>query len=486
MSRSPEIIDKDTPKERVEQYLAASENLNRMILAGQSFSGHERNCVYLNTLGPRFANISSISGLDFADDGRGIGLVDWDFDGDMDMWICNRTGPRLRFMRNDLPKGNYFLKVLLVGNGESCNRDAIGARLELRVNGLTLLRTLRAGEGFLSQNSKWLHFGLGTQGDIESLLVRWPDGKEQTFTDISPDKFYKITQGNDLPTLWTPPANTFDLKPSVITQRPSLQKAQLIIGSRTPLPRLSFTDLNGSKHDVRDLLQKPLLLNLWATWCEPCKQELAHLSKSGIHMLALSVDGLGQDSTTTRDDARQFIIQNGYKFPAGYADQQLVQLLQVYHNALFMNARPLPIPTSFLIDTNGYVGAIYKGPVTADRIREDIAHLNDTPDEHRARSIPFKGRWIKSAPNVTPIQITRRMVEDNMLDEAITYFEHFGANSSPARQIPLMETIISKLRKQNRHELADKIEIELKKISKKQPPEPQVPPTSLIPPQPTQ
>lgn len=462
MSLSPEKIDAATPKDRVEGYLEASETMNRMIMSGLSFSGRERNCVYLNTRGPRFANLSGVSGLDFKDDGRAIGAVDWDFDGDLDLWISNRTGPRVRYMRNDMPEGNKFLRILLTGNGTTCNRDAIGARLELRVNGTTLLRTLRAGEGFQSQNSKWIHYGLGPKADIESLLVRWPDGTEQSFTDVKPDTFYKLTQGDAALTPWIPPGKAIKFEPTMIKQRPTSQKAHLVIGARVPLPRLTFTGMDGQQRHVREMLDKPLLLNLWATWCEPCVAELAQLNETDLNILALSVDGLDDTSPTTRDDARRFVEKHKYRFATGYANVRTVTMLQTYHNAMFMNARALPIPTSFLIDTNGNVGAIYKGPVSAERIREDIAHLGDSFDEHRARSIPFKGRWMRPAPNIKPIRIARRLVEDNMVEEGVAYFEQFGAQSNLLAQKELMEAMISKLRKRDRNDLADRIESLLK------------------------
>ena len=142
-----------------------------MIFQGRSFSGRERNCCFLNTLANpaargRFANISATSGLDFADDGRAVAVVDWDHDGDLDLWISNRNAPRLRLLRNDAQSGNHFLAVRLVGNGETTSRDAIGARLELTLDGADtrLIKTLRAGEGFLAQSSKWIHFGLGKSG----------------------------------------------------------------------------------------------------------------------------------------------------------------------------------------------------------------------------------------------------------------------------------------------------------------------------------
>ena len=137
--------------------------LSAMIDSGRSFSGQEHNCVFLNTRDGRFANLSAGSGLDFPDDGRALAVCDWDQDGDLDLWISNRNAPRLRLLLNEGNRNNHFLSLRLRGNGTSVNRDAIGARVELipKAKGPhRLVRSLRGGEGFLAQSSKWLHFGL--------------------------------------------------------------------------------------------------------------------------------------------------------------------------------------------------------------------------------------------------------------------------------------------------------------------------------------
>ena len=72
--------------------------LHEMIFEGRAFSGRERNCCFLNLGGARFADVSAVTGLDSLDDGRGAATVDWDLDGDQDLWVTNRTGPRVRFL----------------------------------------------------------------------------------------------------------------------------------------------------------------------------------------------------------------------------------------------------------------------------------------------------------------------------------------------------------------------------------------------------
>ena len=181
---------------RANELSATGLTLRQLIRMGHSFSGRERNCCFLNTGQSRFADISSVSGLDLPDDGRGVAVVDWDRDGDLDLWTANRSGPQLRFLRNQLrgshnPNAdlvgvqqektpvregvNHFIAVKLAGT--NCNRDAIGARVELYLPSKTKhIKTLHAGDGFLSQSTKWLHFGLGQESRIERIVVRWPGG----------------------------------------------------------------------------------------------------------------------------------------------------------------------------------------------------------------------------------------------------------------------------------------------------------------------
>ena len=148
MSPSPQSV---LGGEKLSAYLDGWQAVMNLLRSGSSFSGHERNCAFLNcgvqdsVSVPRqskiknqkskiqFADVSAASGLDFDDDARALALVDWDHDGDLDLWLANRTGPRLRLMINQtVPAGqpsNRFVALKL--RGTTSNRDAIGARVEL-------------------------------------------------------------------------------------------------------------------------------------------------------------------------------------------------------------------------------------------------------------------------------------------------------------------------------------------------------------------
>ena len=150
--------------------------------------------------GGKFADISFSSGLDYEDDGRSVVPVDWDHDGDMDIFISNRNAPRIRYLRNESNNPNSSIQFKLLGNGISSNKDAIGARVKIKINGQTLVQTLRAGEGFLPQSSQYLHFGTGNNKGPFDVSVNWPDktNSSENFTGISPGRRYLLKQGKGI------------------------------------------------------------------------------------------------------------------------------------------------------------------------------------------------------------------------------------------------------------------------------------------------
>ena len=77
-------------------------------------------------------------------------------------------------------------------------RDAIGARIKVKVGGSTLVDEVRSGSSFISNNDMRVHFGLGAATKIDSVEVRWPSGLVEAFSQISIDKFNKLTEGTGI------------------------------------------------------------------------------------------------------------------------------------------------------------------------------------------------------------------------------------------------------------------------------------------------
>ena len=404
-------------------------SLADLIQSGFSLSGREPNCCFLNLGNGRFADVSHVSGFGFDDDARAIGLTDWDFDGDLDLWVVNRNGPMLRLLRNDLPPGKHFLKLRL--RGTLCNRDAIGARVELYLPGqkVPLLRTLRAGEGFLSQSSKWLHFGLGEHDRVEKIVVRWPHGQAETFTVPDVDRHYLLVQGAGRAEPWSPPTSRqAKLARSPLPRPKAKTPPRVIFSHRLGLPELPYRTDRGRLTSWDRLRGRPALVVLWASWCQPCVRELQSLKKhhprlrdQGLRVLALCVDGVLGDGQAAAEALRQARGEWKLPFELGEATSQTVERLQQFLDTVFVRREQLAVPTSFLLDRQGKLVVLYRGAVDPKQLEQDI-QLLEQPREQLARAaFPFPGRWVEEPDFVVEAHYAKALVDEQKTEQAARY-----------------------------------------------------------------
>jgi len=382
-------------KAAIDRYEAAWRATVELVRGGRSWSGNERDCVFLNGHGPRFATISALTGLDLSDDGRSLARVDWDQDGDLDLWALNRNGPRLRLMLNraaDLGATQY---VALQLRGTTANRDAIGARVEIVLEGEKgprLVQTLAAGEGFLSQSSKWLHFGLGAGAPIREAKVRWPGGATETFTGIARGGRFLLVEGSGRAEAQPARGRVAALRPAVQTPPPPTQAARIQLPEKTLFPSLAGVTAHQGK---------PRLVSLWASWCPPCLRELeeytaraAELQAAGVEVLALTVDGLDDAKGAGPEKAEEFLRRIRFPFASGRATFELLDKLDRFQLGLFDRVPPLAVPTAFLLDGEDRAAAIYRGSAPVEAILEDVARLDIPPEQRRDLAAPFPGRWL--------------------------------------------------------------------------------------------
>jgi hypothetical protein len=85
--------------------------------------------------------------------------------------------------------------------GAKSNRDAMGARVRIRVGNVWQMREIAGGGSYLSQSDLRAHFGLGKVAVVDEVQVAWPSGLRQNFQNVAADKFYVIEEGRQQLTL---------------------------------------------------------------------------------------------------------------------------------------------------------------------------------------------------------------------------------------------------------------------------------------------
>jgi hypothetical protein len=163
-------------------------------IGDMTWSGHQRKKLFRNAGNGTFQEIGALAGVDNDLDGRGLGVADFDNDGRLDYFQTNRDQPSLLYHNRTAPAGNW-LELKLAGT--KSNRDAIGARVTLRAGGLRLLREVNGGNGFESQSSTRLHFGLGAAARIDELEIRWPSGLVEKLPPaaLAVNRIYRVEEG---------------------------------------------------------------------------------------------------------------------------------------------------------------------------------------------------------------------------------------------------------------------------------------------------
>jgi enediyne biosynthesis protein E4 len=161
-------------------------------MGNKTLSGYQEKCLFHNQEGTLFTNEAARHGLNSRLDGRGIAVADFDNDGRLDLLVSNANARPLLY-RNLQPTGNHWVQFSL--QGTRSNPLAVGARLWVTAGGQTQVGFVNGGNGFASQSSLRVHFGLAKATLIERLEVAWPSGARQTFTNLQPDRIYAIVEG---------------------------------------------------------------------------------------------------------------------------------------------------------------------------------------------------------------------------------------------------------------------------------------------------
>ena len=145
-------------------------------IAGKSFQLVVGDCAYLNT--PQSS--------------RGLAMADLNQDGKLD-FVTSRINTDAAVVLNKTP-GGKSLRIRLVGT--TSNRDAFGARVELKIGTLKSVRQVVGGGSYASANDLIIHFGIPESGVFPAdVQVRWPSGKLENWSVSETDREWILVEG---------------------------------------------------------------------------------------------------------------------------------------------------------------------------------------------------------------------------------------------------------------------------------------------------
>lgn len=141
--------------------------------------------------------IADSVGLTNTESGKGLLTLDYDRDGDLDLFVANTSAPP-NLYRNDVARDGW---LQVRAHGRDSNRDGIGARLRIRAaaEGAIQHREIYSGSQFLGQSERVAHFGLGAgSAPVAEVRIFWPaTGREQVFHDVPRNTTLDVTEPAD-------------------------------------------------------------------------------------------------------------------------------------------------------------------------------------------------------------------------------------------------------------------------------------------------
>ena len=179
----------------------------------------DMNHLYRNTGGGTFEDVTEATGVGSWLDAYAFAAVDYDRDGDLDLFVPSALGP-VEVYRNDT--GGRGLEIAL-RDETTANASGVGAVVTVTLaDGSRMMREVLLSGGYLAWDAPMAHFGLGDASSVTAVEVRWPTGAPTRLTTALPAgaRYVVRRTAGGTTAAPTPTATTTPALPSAAPQRP--------------------------------------------------------------------------------------------------------------------------------------------------------------------------------------------------------------------------------------------------------------------------
>lgn len=158
------------------------------------------------------------------------------------------------------------------------------------------------------------------------------------------------------------------------------------------LPPITLQDLRGESRSLTDWPDRTLLINFWATWCAPCREEmplLEHLQQS-MDPAQLQVIGIALDRL---EPVLRFVAETGISYPVLVGEEAATRAAEQFGEAF------VGLPFSVVAASDGTILAVHTGQVSAT----DLAHIGTVAQQLAAGKLdPAAARLILQRSQNSP------------------------------------------------------------------------------------
>ncbi|MEE2658496.1 MAG: redoxin domain-containing protein [Candidatus Latescibacterota bacterium] len=350
------------------------DHMAKLFEEGFSFSGFERDKLYLNR-GGNFDDVSGVSGIDDVGDGRGAAYGDFDNDGDADLFLTTLQGQVHHLFRNNV--GDDLNSIRIDLRGTDSGPDAFATIVRVKTSHGIQTRVKAGGSGFVSQGDPRLLFGLGTDSRAEWIEVTWPSGAMERRRGVAAGSRLLWREGAG-------PEEVSEVRFDLPDPTPGgVAGLRVALGSQ--FPDIAVQTLAGEATDFSAFRQpgRRYLVNLWATWCIPCRQEMPELERlyPALQAAGFELLGISLDTGAERDRVPKFLKRLGITYPVVTTDTTAFR--QLYDSPRIW------VPLSVIVDADGMVEELLSGwsAQTERRIHDLIAETGSSSRPPHKREI---------------------------------------------------------------------------------------------------